>query len=294
MNNTNTLALRAALEQADTKKDVEQVCTELINMIRQSFVKPFVGHTLISEIAMLQSDFLYNCYGNDGPELRRDVKGKILKKIEEFEKLLVGSIANLHAKTSDIANSHEETEQTEQTARVVLLKGDITKLHVDAIVNAANRGLRQGSGVCGAIYAAAGAELNKETDRIGPIPIGSAVSTGAYDLLNVKRIIHAVGPVWNINNSPDAPLCLEDGFLRLAYEDSLQIAERENLHSIAFPCISTGVYGYPKKRAANIAISAVMRHLFGQSSIRQVIFACFEEDNYLIYTDLLKNIIKIR
>lgn len=136
-----------------------------------------------------------------------------------------------------------------------ILHNDITNMNTDAIVNAANSKLLIGGGVCGAIFRAAGEEeLQKECEQIKQCPVGHAVITKAYNL-KAKYIIHTVGPIYKDGNSNEAK------FLRSAYETSLKLAKDYNLKSIAFPLISSGIYGYPKKEALNIAVSTIKEFL---------------------------------
>lgn len=136
-----------------------------------------------------------------------------------------------------------------------IVRNDITKMHVDAIVNAANRELRIGGGVCGAIFNAAGAaQLQKACNKIGYCPVGGAVSTEAFDL-DAAYIIHTVGPVWHGGKQN------EEGHLRSCYANSLELAHSLNCESIAFPLISSGIYGYPKEQALQVAISEIHRFL---------------------------------
>ncbi|MDR3114421.1 MAG: O-acetyl-ADP-ribose deacetylase [Treponema sp.] len=166
-----------------------------------------------------------------------------------------------------------------------LLQGDITRLTVDAIVNAANSSLRGGSGVDGAIHRAAGPELLAECQRIaarrkghpaGACPTGEAVITGPGRLL-CKKVIHTVGPIWYGGAEG------EPGLLAACYRNSLLLAKEAGLESIAFPNISTGVYGYPKAAAAEIAIQTVKASLSKAPGIKRVIFVCYDEENYGIY-----------
>ena len=148
---------------------------------------------------------------------------------------------------------------------------DITTLAADAIVNAANPELAPGGGVCGAIHRAAGPELAKACARVGPCPTGQARITPGFRL-PARFVIHAVGPVWHGGQTGEADL------LASTYRAVLDIARREKLESIAFPAISTGIYGYPLKAATRIAVSTVRNELQASGSISRVVFACFNED----------------
>lgn len=167
--------------------------------------------------------------------------------------------------------------------KISLIIGDITKLKVDVIVNAANSSLLGGGGVDGAIHRAGGPTILEECiqirNRQGGCKTGEAVITNAGNL-PCKKVIHTVGPVWNGGNSS------EEELLNSCYQTSLEIAEIYNLETIAFPNISTGIYGFPKARAAQIAIKAVKG--FQSNIVKEVIFVCFDEENYRIYEKLLK------
>jgi O-acetyl-ADP-ribose deacetylase (regulator of RNase III) len=159
---------------------------------------------------------------------------------------------------------------------VEVIRGDITKVEVDALVNAANEGLRGGGGVDGAIHRAAGPAVMEECRLIGHCPTGMAVITTA-GRLPAKRIIHTVGPVWHGGARGEA------GLLKSAYENSLRLAGDHRMKSIAFPSISTGVYGYPIEEAAPVAIKAVLDILERGTSLERVVFVLFSESDYAIY-----------
>lgn len=163
--------------------------------------------------------------------------------------------------------------------RITVLRGDITQLEVDAIVNAANSGLLGGGGVDGVIHRAGGPAIMEECRAIGGCPTGEAVITTGGKL-NARYVIHAVGPVWHGGDHQ------EDELLANAYRTSLKRAVENNVKSIAFPNISTGIYGFPKQRAAEIAIRSVNDFLHQHDSVKQVIFCCFDLENYDLYRKL--------
>jgi O-acetyl-ADP-ribose deacetylase len=164
--------------------------------------------------------------------------------------------------------------------RFMVVEGDITALDVDAIVNAANERLAPGGGVCGAIHRAAGPELAEACAAVAPCPTGEARITPGFRL-NARHVIHAVGPVWHGGSLG------EDGLLAACYRNSLDLAAANGIRSIAFPAISTGIFGYPLERATGIAIAAVRDGLAEHASIEQVIFCCFGAEPAALYHRLL-------
>ena len=153
------------------------------------------------------------------------------------------------------------------TAKIV----DITTLNVDAIVNAANSELVPGGGVCGAIHRAAGPELARACAEVGRCPTGQARLTPGFRLL-ARFVIHAVGPVWEGGSNREPEL------LASAYRNSLRLARKAGLRSIAFPAISTGIYGYPLREATHVAVTTVRDELPALGSLVDVIFACFSQE----------------
>ena len=168
--------------------------------------------------------------------------------------------------------------------RISLVRGDITKMHVDAIVNAANSSLMGGGGVDGAIHRNGGPAILEECKMIiarqGSCKTGEAVITTAGNL-PAKFVIHTVGPVWNGGKNNEAAK------LENCYRNSLLLAVENNVSTIAFPNISTGIYGYPKKDAADSAVGTVILFLQSDSSINKVHFVCFDEENYFIYQNII-------
>ena len=165
-------------------------------------------------------------------------------------------------------------------ARLRAIETDITRLAVDAIVNAANTTLLGGGGVDGAVHRAAGPELLEECRTIGGCPTGEARITKGYRLA-AKHVIHTVGPVWSGGQRGEAAL------LRRCYVNSLQLAAERGLRSIAFPSISTGAYGYPIARAAEIAVATVRDGLGKPTSVELVRFVCFSAADLAVYRRLL-------
>lgn len=166
------------------------------------------------------------------------------------------------------------------TDRIEIRQGDITRLDVDAIVNAANRSLLGGGGVDGAIHRAAGPELLAECRAIGGCPTGEARLTAGYRL-KARHVIHTVGPVYK-KRPEDAVL------LARCYQNSLKLAAEHNLSSIAFPAISCGVYGYPIETACRTAIDTTCSFLAAESSIEKVIFILFSNHDLAVYQDCLE------
>ena len=163
------------------------------------------------------------------------------------------------------------------------LRGDITKLETDAIVNAANSSLLGGGGVDGAIHRAAGPELLQECKLLSGCKTGDAKITKGYRL-KAKHVIHTVGPVWHggKSNEPEK--------LASCYRRSLELAVANGLHSIAFPCISTGAYGYPPEAATAIAVKTVREFFETETSLIEVVFCCFSEEDFQLYERALNSI----
>lgn len=167
---------------------------------------------------------------------------------------------------------------------IQLIKGDITKIEIDCIVNAANSQLVGGGGVDGAIHQAGGPAIMKACDKIrinkGGCQVGEAVITTGGNL-PVKKVIHTVGPIWQGGKYNEAEL------LKSAYKNSMKLALDEGYKSIAFPNISTGIYGYPKKEAAIIAINTIIKLSNAYDDMEKVVFVCFDYESYTIYKSIL-------
>lgn len=167
---------------------------------------------------------------------------------------------------------------------ITIIKGDITKLSADAIVNAANTSLLGGGGVDGAIHRAGGPAILEECRQIrakqGGCEVGQAVITTAGHL-PAKYVIHTVGPVWNggYNGEPE--------LLASCYRNSLQLAIENGVHTIVFPNISTGIYRFPKPEAATIAIATVQLFIAHDKSLKEISFVCFDDENYSLYKERL-------
>jgi len=166
--------------------------------------------------------------------------------------------------------------------RIQIQPGDITKLKVDAIVNAANTSLLGGGGVDGAIHRSAGPELLEFNRKLGGCKTGEAKISPGFKL-PAKFIINTVGPVWNGGKNN------EDNLLANCYKNSLKLAVENNFKTIAFPAISTGVYRFPLERATKIAVAEVKKFLKKNESVEKVIFVCFDEETYSIYENILKD-----
>ena len=164
--------------------------------------------------------------------------------------------------------------------KIELIQGDITRLNLDVIVNAANSSLLGGGGVDGAIHRAAGMDLLHECRLLGGCETGQAKITQGYNL-PARHIIHTVGPVWRDGMHGEAELLAD------CYRNSLQLAADRKLSSIAFPCISTGVYGYPVRDAAEVAVRTVKEFGLAESSIQKVVFCCFSAADKSVYELLL-------
>jgi len=169
--------------------------------------------------------------------------------------------------------------------KIELIQGDITKIEVDAVVNAANSSLLGGGGVDGAIHRAGGPAILEECRAIrarqGGCDTGQAVITTAGNL-PAKYVIHTVGPIWTGDKEAEHRQLLED-----CYTNSLKIAVENEVQTIAFPNVSTGIYSFPKALAAEVAIDAVRNFLTENESITKIIFVCFDEENYVLYNQIL-------
>ncbi len=175
---------------------------------------------------------------------------------------------------------------TINSVTLALLQGDITEVQADAIVNAANQSLAGGGGVDGAIHRAGGPAIMAECRRIGACPTGSAVATTAGKL-KARYVFHAVGPIYRGRGD-------EERLLAGAYQSSLDLAEQRNIQSIAFPSISTGVYGYPVEQAARIALQTVINHIQHKqkpTSLQQVLFVLFDHHTYDVYEQTIRELL---
>ncbi len=167
--------------------------------------------------------------------------------------------------------------------RISIIQGDITKQNVDAIVNAANTSLLGGGGVDGAIHRAAGPKLLEECRMLNGCETGEAKITKGYDL-PARWIIHTVGPVWHGGNNR------EDELLARCYTSSLALATKHRLETVAFPSISTGVYGFPIERASRIALKTVASYLSNAVFPKKIVIVCFSRSDYHIYSNSMKEL----
>lgn len=170
--------------------------------------------------------------------------------------------------------------KTELKNRIEIIQGNITRLNVDAIVNAANNSLLGGGGVDGAIHRAAGPKLLEECRTLHGCATGSAKLTKGYNL-PASCVIHTVGPVWRGGKND------EDQLLADCYRNCLQLAQESNIHSIAFPSISTGAYGFPAARASRIAITEIRNHCLQNQIPERIVIVCFDAYAYQLYLELL-------
>lgn len=165
---------------------------------------------------------------------------------------------------------------------VIVKQGDITEEDTDAIVNAANTHLAHGGGVAGAIVKKGGDVIQQESNAVAPVPVGGAASTSG-GRLKARRVIHAVGPMMGEGD--------EDAKLRSATLSSLQVADREQLSSIAFPAISTGIFGYPLERCAPVMLQAVKDHCAGATSLREIRFCLFDANALEVFRTAADNLL---
>lgn len=175
-------------------------------------------------------------------------------------------------------------EVTINNVKIEAVKGDITKqVGFAAIVNAANAELKTGGGVAGAIHRSAGKGLAEEATKYAPIEPGEAVITGAHDLPN-EYVIHCLGPVYG----KDSP---EDKLLAKCYQNALDLAEENNIKTIAFPAISTGAFGYPKVEATQVALDAIAEKVSGLEHVKHIRFVLFSDSDLEIFQEKLENFI---
>lgn len=180
-----------------------------------------------------------------------------------------------------MSETKKEVSMKDLSSRIMVFQKDITTLGVDVIVNAANETLLGGGGVDGAIHRAAGPELLAECRTLGGCETGEVKITKGYNL-PAKWVIHTVGPIWEENCS-----AVNDGLLASCYRKSLELAREKGFRSIAFPCISTGIYGFPAERAAEIAVETVIKFLEGNNNPEKVVFCTFNGGDYRYYQLIL-------
>ncbi|KAK4472419.1 hypothetical protein MN116_003674 [Schistosoma mekongi] len=166
-------------------------------------------------------------------------------------------------------------------SRISLWCGDITRLQIDAIANAANRQLKGGGGVDGAIHRAAGPQLLAACKKLGGCPTGDAKLTPGFNLPS-KYVIHCVGPIGR-----------DDAALESTYRKALELCSEHSIQSIAFPCISTGVYGFPNEAAAKVAVNTVLSYIQSHPEIQRVIFCIFMDIDYKIYENLIPEMLNL-
>ena len=171
-----------------------------------------------------------------------------------------------------------------QNTVLEVVEGDITEMETDAIVNAANTQLVLGGGVAGAIRRKGGPEIQKQCNKIGGTFVGGAVITDGGNL-KAKYVIHAVGPCMGEGN--------EDQKLKNATLNSLKLADQNNIKSISFPAISTGIFGYPIDRCAKVMLDTSIEHIKGSTGLEKIVFCLFGQDNYKVFEERLKEIIRI-
>ena len=167
---------------------------------------------------------------------------------------------------------------------LALIRGNIVEVHADAIVNAANSGLRGGGGVDGAIHRAGGPSIMEECRKIGGCPTGKAVVTTA-GRLPAKYIFHAVGPIYSGGTD-------DERLLASAYQSCLNLAEQHQVKSISFPSLSTGIYGYPLELAAPIALRTIIEHIKKPTNLQQVLMVLFGENAYKVHEQALEEILR--
>ena len=234
-------------------------------------------------------DFCFPVYTDDeeakkGPEAvnLKHPFSQILKRVSEFPKcsgLMINPMGEKYLLTRPMAESLPDYRPRPVLA---VVRGDIVKMHVDAVVNAANNSLLGGGGVDGAIHRAAGKNLVEECRLLGGCRSGDVKMTGAWDLPDTECILHAVGPIYTGYDADRA-------MLASCYRKSLELAYQRGCLSIAFPCISTGAYGYPKEEAARISLIAVNEWIRSHpGAVMNIYFCCYEEESAEIYRKLLK------